>query len=117
MSTLYPDSAPDPHERQQPKGFTPEPARPPRPHEPPPQFRPRPESELRPVPDRLFPFDSRTPFYWMDLVYLILFYFVCGGLLTLIVAAGAFVFFGISPSELRNSTAAWASVLIISQAL
>jgi hypothetical protein len=53
----------------------------------------------------------------MDLAYLVLFYFVCGGLLTLIVAAGAFVFFGISPSALQNSTAARSSVLIISQAL
>jgi membrane protease YdiL (CAAX protease family) len=61
--------------------------------------------------------DSRTPFRWMDLAYLVLFYFVCGGLLTLIVAAGAFVFFGISPSALQESTAARSSVLIISQAL
>src|SRR5260370_13225515 len=45
------------------------------------------------------------------------FYFVSGGVLTLIVAAGAFVFFGISPSQLKTSTAAWASVMIISQAL
>jgi hypothetical protein len=51
------------------------------------------------------------------LVYLIVFYFVAGGVLTLIVAAGAFVFFGISPTVLRNSTAEWASVLIITQAL
>ena len=116
MSTLYPDSAPEPHERQ-PEGLAPEPFGPPGPEEPSPQFRPRPEFELRPAPDRLAPFDSRTPFYWMDLVYLVLFYFVCGGLLTLIVAAGAFVFFGISPSELKSSTTAWASVMIISQAL
>jgi hypothetical protein len=53
----------------------------------------------------------------MDLIYLMLFYFVCGGVLTLIVAAGAFIFFGISPSELKTSTAAWASVMIITQAL
>lgn len=53
----------------------------------------------------------------MDLIYLMLFYFVCGGMLTLIVAAGAFIFFGISPSQLKTSTAAWASVMIITQAL
>jgi membrane protease YdiL (CAAX protease family) len=53
----------------------------------------------------------------MDLIYLMLFYFVSGGVLTLIVAAGAFVFFGISPSQLKTSTAAWASVMIITQAL
>ena len=46
-----------------------------------------------------------------------LFYFIAGGILTVIVAAGAVVFFGISPATLRNSTADWASVLIISQAL
>jgi len=61
--------------------------------------------------------DSRTPFQWMDLIYLMLFYFVSGGVLTLIVAAGAFIFFGISPSQLKTSTAAWASIMIISQAL
>lgn len=61
--------------------------------------------------------DFRTPFRWVDLIYLMLFYFICGGVLTLIVAAGAFVFFGISPSQLKTSTAAWASVMIISQAL
>src|SRR5580704_12516143 len=116
MSNLYPDSAPEPHERQ-PEGFAPEPVGPPGPEESSPQFRPRPEFELMPAPDRLTPFDSRTPFRWMDLAYLVLFYFVCGGLLTLIVAAGAFVFFGISPSALQESTAARSSVLIISQAL
>ena len=116
MSTLYPDNAPEPHERQT-ERFAGEPLHTPSPEEPAPEFRPRPEFELRSLPERVPPFDSRTPFQWMDLVYLILFYFVCGGLLTLIVAAGAFVFFGISPSELKNSNAAWASVLIISQAL
>ena len=119
MSTLYPDRAPQPPEPHEPQSeeLSPEPFHAPSPEEPSPQFRPRPEFELRPAPDRLTPFDSRTPFHWMDLVYLIIFYFVCGGLLTLIVAAGAFVFFGISPSELKSSTTAWASVMIISQAL
>src|SRR6201986_626885 len=112
MSTLYPDSAPEHHERQ-PEALAPEPFHPAGTEEPSPQFRPRPEFELWPVPNRLAPFDSRTPFHWMDLVYVVVFYFVCGGLLTLIVAAGAFVFFGISPSELKNSTTAWASVMII----
>jgi membrane protease YdiL (CAAX protease family) len=116
MSTLYPDNLPEPHERQA-ENFNPESAHPPNASGHSPEFRAR--DEFRPVPvlERSLPEDARTLFQWMDLVYLILFYFVCGGLLTLVVAAGAFVFFGISPSELKNSTAAWASVLIISQAL
>ncbi len=113
MNSLYPDNAAEPHE-QQPEGL----AVPP----PPPgrrfaRIQTRPEFQSQPLPDRASPADSRTPFQWMDLVYLRLFYFVCGGVLTVIVAAGACVFFGISPYELKNSTAAWASVLIISQAL
>ncbi|HZP34342.1 MAG TPA: type II CAAX endopeptidase family protein [Candidatus Acidoferrales bacterium] len=82
---------------------------------------PRPEFALRPFdiqgplpPARA---DARTPFHWADLIYLMIFYFAAGGVLTLIVAAGAFVFFGISPATLKTSTADWASVLIISQAL
>src|SRR5579883_2488650 len=115
MSTLYPDNLPDPREPQG-ENFEGEP----------PAHQNRSDhaevirrDEFRPVlvPERPVRSDARTLFHWMDLVYLILFYFVCGGLLTLVVAAGAFVFFGISPSELKNSTAAWASVLIISQAL
>jgi membrane protease YdiL (CAAX protease family) len=82
-----------------------------------PEFRPRPEFETQPLADRVPRVDSRTPFRWIDLLYLMLFYFIAGGILTVIVAAGAVVFLGISPATLRNSTADWASVLIISQAL
>ena len=81
-----------------------------------PEFTPGHEFELQPMPGR-GRIDSRTPFRWTDLIYLILFYFVSGGVLTLIVAAGAFIFFGVSPAKLRNSAADWASVLIVSQAL
>jgi uncharacterized protein len=110
-----PDNAPAPHEAQS-DGF-------PAPRlaggeiEPPPESRPQSEFEAQPLPGRLLRADSRTPFRWIDLLYLMLFYFICGGVLTLIVAAGAFVFFGISPAALKSSTAEWASVLIISQAL
>lgn len=115
MSSLPPDNVPAPQLGQS-EGFA---ATPPGagPAEPGAEFTSRPEFEIQHLPDRPPRVDSRTPFQWMDLIYLMLFYFVAGGVLTLIVAAGAFVFFGISPSELRTSTAAWASVMIITQAL
>src|SRR4029077_3378215 len=87
------------------------------PVEPSPKFKPRPEFETEPLLEQPPRTESRTPFHWIDLVYLMLFYSVSGVVLTLIVAAGALVFFGISPTALRSSTAARASVLIISQAL
>lgn len=83
----------------------------------PPEFRLGLQFDPRPVPGPPPRPDARTPFQWMDLIYLMLFYFVCGGVLTLIVAAGAFIFFGIPPSELKTSTPAWAPVMIITQAL
>jgi uncharacterized protein len=115
MSSLTPDNAPAPREAQS-DGFA-------APRlaggeiEPPPAFRPQSELEAQHLSGRPLRADSRTPFRWIDLIYLMLFYFICGGVLTLIVAAGAFVFFGISPAALKSSTAEWASVLIISQAL
>src|SRR5690348_7384265 len=116
MSAFPPDNAPAPQVgRPETFAATPPPAE--SPGEPPPEFRGQPEFEIQPPPDRPLRVDSRTPFHWMDLIYLMLFYFVCGGMLTLIVAAGAFIFFGISPSQLKSSTAAWASVMIITQAL
>lgn len=116
MSSLTPDNTPAPHEAQ-PERFpaTPQAGAPP--IEPPTEFGSRSEFEVQPLPGRPLRADSRTPFRWIDLLYLMLFYFICGGILTLIVAAGAFVFFGISPAALKSSTADWASVLIISQAL
>jgi membrane protease YdiL (CAAX protease family) len=84
--------------------------------EPRPEFALRPLEMQGPVPPGVRP-DQRTPFHWADLIYLLIFYFAAGGVLTLIVAAGAYVFFGISPAMLKSSTADWASVLIISQAL
>jgi membrane protease YdiL (CAAX protease family) len=115
MSSLPPDNLPAPH------GGQPEPFS----SAPPPTTRgsePRPEFEFRPTFDIQAPVrpalaDARSPFRWTDLIYLMIFYFAAGGVLTLIVAAGAFVFFGISPATLKSSTADWASVLIISQAL
>ena len=116
MSSLAPDNVPAPQVRPSeefaatapPGGGAGEPSL---------ELNPQPEFEIQHLPDSAPRVDSRTPFHWMDLIYLMLFYFVAGGVLTLIVAAGAFVFFGISPSELKTSTAAWASVMIITQAL
>ena len=116
MSSLPPDNVPAPLEGQSDR-FAAIPLPGPGPAEPMPEFRPRPEFETQPLADRAPRVDSRTPFRWIDLLYLMLFYFIAGGILTVIVAAGAVVFFGISPATLRNSTADWASVLIISQAL
>jgi membrane protease YdiL (CAAX protease family) len=116
MNSPHPDNVPAaPEQEQERLAATPPPG--PGPAEHAPVFISRPEFEAQPFQDHVSPPDSRTPFRWIDLVYLILFYFVCGGFLTLIVAAGAFVFFGISPSALEKSAAARASVLIISQAL
>jgi membrane protease YdiL (CAAX protease family) len=116
MSSLPPDNVPTPHEGQS-EGFAATPLPGTGPAEPVGEFRPRPEFETQLLPGRPSRGDSRTPFRWTDLIYLMLFYFITGGVLTLIVVAGAFVFFGISPTALRKSTADWASVLIISQAL
>lgn len=116
MSSLPPDNVPVGHEGQA-DGFAPTPPPEAGPVASLPEFRVPPEFQTQPVPDRTPRVDARTPFRWVDLVYLMVFYFVCGGVLTVIVAAGAFVFFGIPPTTLRNSTAEWASVLIISQAL
>lgn len=114
MSLLTPDNAP--HEAQS-ERFPATPLAGTPPTEPPSEFGSRSEFEAQPLLGRPLRADSRTPFRWIDLLYLMLFYFICGGILTLIVAAGAFVFFGISPAALKSSTADWASVLIISQAL
>src|SRR6201998_2147438 len=116
MSSLPPDNAPAPLEGQTDR-FAAIPPPGPGPSEPMPEFRPRPDFEAQPLADRAPRVDSRTPFRGIHLLYLMLVYFVAGGVLTLIVAAGAFVFFGISPATLRSSTAEWASVLITSQAL
>src|SRR5579864_4099216 len=116
MSSLPPDDVPAPLEGQSDRFAAILPPRP-GPAETMPEFGPRPEFETQSLADRAPRLDSRTPFRWIDLLYLMLFYFIAGGILTVIVAAGAVVFFGISPATLRNSTADWASVLIISQAL
>lgn len=115
MSSFPPDNVPAPQVGQS-EGFSATRPQSAGPTEVGPEFHPGPEFEIQPLPDRPRT-DSRTPFHWADLIYLMLFYFVAGGVLTLIVAAGAFIFFGISPSELKTSTAAWASVMIITQAL
>lgn len=116
MNSPYPDNVPAAPEDERDRLAVTTPPEP-TPAEHVPIFISRSEFEAEPFQDQSPSPDSRTPFRWMDLAYLVLFYFVCGGLLTLIVAAGAFVFFGISPSALQKSTAARASVLIISQAL
>jgi membrane protease YdiL (CAAX protease family) len=116
MISLPPDNVPAPHEGQ-PEAFAATPPLGAGPSEPPPEFRPRPEFETQPLPGRPLRADSRTPFRWLDLIYLLVFYSVSGGVIFFIVAAGALVFLGISPSELKNSTVASASVLIITQGL
>jgi membrane protease YdiL (CAAX protease family) len=116
MNSLPPDNV-LPRREGQPEAFAATPPPEAGPAEPSPEFSPWPEFGGQPPPSREPRVDSRTPFHWIDLVYLMLFYFISGGVLTLIVAAAAFVFFGISPSQLKTSTAAWASVMIISQAL
>lgn len=116
MNSFPPDNIPAPHEGQ-PDGFAATPLPGVGPSEPLPEFSSRPEFETQQLNGRPLRANSRTPFRGIDLVYLVLFYFIAGGVLTVIVAAGAFVFFGISPAALRSSTADWASVLIISQAL
>src|SRR5437879_8020444 len=115
MNSLPPDHVSVPHERQS-EGFAPNPPPGGRTAEPPPDFTARPEFGTQ-LPVGQQRVDSRTPFRWLDLIYLLVFYSVAGGVIFFLVAAGALVFFGISPSELKNSTAAWASVLIVSQAL
>jgi len=116
MNSFPPDNIPAPHEGQ-PDGFAATPLSGAGPAEPLPEFSSRREFEIQERTGRPLRANSRTPFRGIDLVYLVLFYFIAGGVLTVIVAAGAFVFFGISPAALRSSTADWASVLIISQAL
>ena len=116
MNSFPPDNIPAPHEGQ-PDRFAATPLPGAGPAEPLPEFSSRPEFETQQLTGRPLRANSRTPFRGIDLVYLVLFYFIAGGVLTVIVAAGAFVFFGISPAALRSSTADWASVLIISQAL
>ena len=116
MTSLPPDNLPAPQVEQF-EGFAATPPPGAGPAEPGPEFSPQSGLEIQPLTDRPPGVDSRTPFHWTDLIYLMLFYFVAGGILTLLVAAGAFIFFGISPSELKTSTAAWATVMIITQAL
>src|SRR5438309_2040075 len=100
MSSLPPDNIPAQHEGQA-QGFTATPPPGGGPAEPSSEFILRPEFEGHHLPGATLRADSRTPFHWIDLVYLMLFYFISGGILTLIVAAGAFIFFGISPSQLK----------------
>src|SRR6266702_8724383 len=107
MNSLPPDHVSVPHERQS-EGFAPTPPPGARAAEPPPEFTARPECGTQ-LPAGQQRVDSRTPFRWLDLIYLLVFYSVAGGMIFFIVAAGALVFFGISPSQLKNSTAAWAS--------
>src|ERR1700694_4594242 len=103
MSSIPPDNVPVPHEGQ-PERFAGTPLSGAAPAGPVPEFGSRPECETQLLPGRPSRADSRTPFRWIDLIYLMIFYFVAGGVLTLIVAAGAFVFFGVSPAALRKST-------------
>src|SRR5690349_5426012 len=116
MSSLPPDNVSAAHQERS-EGFAVTPPPSAGPAEPSPEFNLGLQLEPQPLPGRPLRADSRTPFRWTDLIYLLLFYFISGGVLTLIVAAGAFVFFGISPAALKSSTAEWASVLIVSQAL
>jgi membrane protease YdiL (CAAX protease family) len=60
---------------------------------------------------------SANPLRWADLVYLLIFYFVSGTLLELVVAGAAAIFFHVSYAALQNPAGAGASVAIVSQAL
>src|ERR1700730_11667967 len=97
MISLPPDNAPAPLEGQ-PDRFVAIPPPGPGLSEPMPEFRQQPDFEAQPLPDPAPRVDARAPFRWIDLLYLMLFYFIAGAVLTLIVAAGAVVFFGISPT-------------------
>jgi membrane protease YdiL (CAAX protease family) len=61
--------------------------------------------------------DSGSPLAWTDLIYLLVFYFVSGELLALVVAAAAAVVFKVPFSELKDLAGPGASVAIVSQAL
>ena len=63
------------------------------------------------------PRDSGSPLAWKDLIYLLLFYFVSGELLTLVVALAAKIVFHIPFSQLQDLAGSGASVAIVSQAL
>jgi membrane protease YdiL (CAAX protease family) len=114
MSSLPPDNVPAPLEGQS-DTFAAIPPPGPGPAEPLPEFRPRPQFETQPLADHAPRVDSRTPFRWIDLLYLLVFYVVTGGVIFFLVATGAFVFFGIPPSELKDFPPA--PIVIITQAL
>src|SRR5690348_4222549 len=115
MNSFPPNNVPVPREGQA-DGFGP--ARPPvnGSAETSPEVEPHLEADARSVPGYMR-VDSRTPFRWADLVYLAIFYIVTGGIIFFIVGTGAFIFFGVSSSELKDSTGASAAVIIITQAL
>src|SRR5260370_20326420 len=100
MSYLPPDNLPAPQPGQS-EGLSPTPPPPAGPSEPAPEFRLGLQFDPQPIPDRPSRVHSRTPFHSMDLVYLLLFYFLSGRVLKLTVRASAFVFFWFSPSHLQ----------------
>jgi membrane protease YdiL (CAAX protease family) len=61
--------------------------------------------------------DSGSPLTWADLIYLLLFYFVAGELLTLAVAITAAAAFHMPFSELQDLGGPGASVAVVSQGL
>jgi membrane protease YdiL (CAAX protease family) len=63
------------------------------------------------------PTDSGSPLTWLDLIYLLAFYFIAGELLTLAVAIATAAAFHIPFSELKDLAGPGASVAVVSQAL
>jgi membrane protease YdiL (CAAX protease family) len=72
---------------------------------------------VHPVGHPAGPADSGSPLRWADLLYLLLFYFVAGELLTLAVAGGAAVVYHIPFSQLQDLGGPGAAVAVVSQAL
>ena len=71
----------------------------------------------RTLVDTALPPDIRSPLGWLDLLWLVLFYVLGGVLLTVVVAKGALLLFGLSFDALEQSTQAKAIVAIVTQGL
>src|SRR5438874_1549066 len=116
MTSLPPDNLPVP-QVSQPEPFSATPPHSAEPTEAAPEIPPEPDFEIQPLPDRPPLVDSRTPLRGMDLLYLLLFYFVTGGVIFFLVATGAYIFSGVLPSELKDTAMTSAPIVIITQAL
>src|SRR2546430_6305436 len=98
MTSLHPDNLPVPQVRQ-PEAFSATPPHSAEPTEAAPEIPPEPDFEIQPLPDRPPLVDSRTPLRGMDLLYLLLFYFVTGGGVFFLLGTRAYLFSCVLPSE------------------